>query len=94
MTNKEEINKQTYTSARFYETAKVENMQSESITNKMNEHKGGKHMGHHKHCHAKHCKYEPTTLNMDKVLFPSKPQGIRAFCEGLRAFPIGHRHCR
>jgi hypothetical protein len=49
---------------------------------------------HHKHCCGKHCKYEPTTLNMDKKLFPSKPQGIVAFCEGIKAFPIGHRHCR
>lgn len=56
---------------------------------------------HHKHhnCHNKiHCKYSPTTLNTDKVLFPNKhgnlSQGIRAFCEGLVAFPIGKRHCK
>ena len=54
---------------------------------------------HHKHCHTNvHCKYNPTDLNTDKVLFPNgkdnRPQGIRAFCEGLRAFPIGTRKCR
>jgi hypothetical protein len=46
---------------------------------------------HHKHCH---CKYTPTTLNTDKVLFPEKPQGIKAFCEQLRAFPVGQIRCR
>ena len=54
---------------------------------------------HHKHCHTNvHCKYNPTDLNTDKVLFPNgkdnRPQGIRAFCEGLRAFPIGTRKGR
>lgn len=59
----------------------------------------GHHHKHHKSCQAKiHCKYSPNTLNTDKVLFPggigNRPQGIRAFCEGLVAFPVGKRHCK
>lgn len=54
-------------------------------------------MGHH-HKHHKHCKYSPTVMNTDKVMFPAghsnRSQGIKAFCEGIKAFPIGKRHCR
>ena len=59
----------------------------------------GHHHKHHKHHHSKiHCKYHPTDRNMDKILFPNsphnRPQGVVGFCEGLRAFPIGKRHCK
>ena len=54
-------------------------------------------MGHHKHCCGKRCKYKPNELNYNKVMFPNvdgnRVQGVRAFCEGIRAFPIGKRHC-
>ena len=87
MTNKEEIRKQTYTSARFYETTKVEIMQSESIINTMN-YKEVKYMGHHKHHNAKRCKYHPTVENHEKILFSTDKI---IFCEQLKAFPIGRR---
>lgn len=54
-------------------------------------------MGHHKRCCGKRCKYKPTELNHDKIIFPNvdgnRTQGVRFFCEQIRAFPIGKRHC-
>jgi hypothetical protein len=59
----------------------------------------GHHHKHHKSCQAKiHCKYTPTELNTDKKIHPAGRgnilQGKVAFCEGLKAFPIGKRQCR
>jgi len=50
-------------------------------------------MSHHKH-YSKRCKYNIKFDNEDKKLHPSHPkiiQGKVAFCEGLRAYPIGRK---
>lgn len=49
-------------------------------------------MSKHKRCNKSKCKYRTFTDGNEKIIINNKPPKI-AFCEQIRAFPIGHRRC-
>jgi hypothetical protein len=49
-------------------------------------------MGKHKRCHKSKCKYSTFTDGNEKIIIHGRPPKI-AFCEQLKAFPIGQRKC-
>ena len=49
-------------------------------------------MGKHKRCHKSKCKYRTFIDGNEKIILDGKAPKM-AFCEQLRAFPLGHRKC-
>lgn len=49
-------------------------------------------MSHHKRCHKTKCKYNTFKDGNEKIILRGKAPRF-AFCEQIRAYPIGHRKC-